>query len=86
MTAQKSNWSNKTSSCYYGRFKTDSGNLYDEELMEGVMSFKKKKRTQNQQNTFDPQVQRMNNTKKYIRTISKYGALSMDRPYAHTSL
>jgi hypothetical protein len=28
----------------------------------------------------------MNNTKKYIRTISKYGALSMDRPYAHTSL
>jgi hypothetical protein len=26
---------------------------FDEELMEGVMSFKKKKRIQNQQNTFD---------------------------------
>jgi hypothetical protein len=37
-----------------GDLKRDSGsNLYDEELMVGVMSFKKKKRIQNQQNTFD---------------------------------
>jgi hypothetical protein len=36
-----------------GDLKRDSGsNLYDEELMEGVMSFKKKW-IQNQQNTFD---------------------------------
>jgi murein L,D-transpeptidase YcbB/YkuD len=54
-----------------GDLKRDSGsNLYDEELMEGVMSFKKRNGYKTNKILSTWQVQRMNTPiKKYIRTI-----------------
>jgi hypothetical protein len=63
-----------------GDLKQDSkSNVYDEELMAGVINFQKK-RIQSQQNFSIWQVQRMNiPIKKYISNdYGKYGALSMD--------
>jgi murein L,D-transpeptidase YcbB/YkuD len=43
-----------------GDLKRDSGNLYDEELMEGVMSFKKRNGYKTNKILSTWQVQRMN--------------------------
>jgi hypothetical protein len=65
-----SNWSNKTSSCYYGRFKTGFWKqAYDEELM-AVMSFKKRNGYKTNKKSFDLASATNEHTiKKYISTI-----------------